>query len=79
MNIFPTNLQYFITKRHFENKKEIILLYTDPNYSNEKLRGYYYPEKIKINFLIGDATKCGNIRLMKWIKKKENIFGISYI
>jgi hypothetical protein len=80
MNIFPTNLQYFITKKHFENKKEIILLYTDPNYSNEKLCGYYYPEKIikekiKINFLFDGAIKCGNIRLMKCIKKKKIYLG----
>ena len=46
MNIFPTNIQYFITKKYFENKKEIILLYTNPYYSNENEIGYYYSEKI---------------------------------
>ena len=47
MNIFPTDIQYFITKKYFENKKEIIKLYTDPDYSNKELfKHYYYPEKI---------------------------------
>jgi hypothetical protein len=76
MNIFPTNLQYFITNKHFENNKNIIKLYTDPNYTNKKLIRYYDPkkiikEKIKIDtkFLIDDATECGNIRLIKWLKE----------
>jgi hypothetical protein len=69
MNIFPTDIQYFLIK-HFENKKEILKLYTDLNYSNEKLRGYFYPEKIiqeKIKlqyYLFNDSIRCGNIRLM---------------
>jgi ribosomal protein S18 acetylase RimI-like enzyme len=45
MNIFPTNIQYFLLK-HFENNKEIIKLYTNPKYKNKKLRGYYYPKKL---------------------------------
>jgi hypothetical protein len=71
MNIFPTNIQYFITKKHFQNKKEIILIYTDPDFLNPELIGYYYPEKIiQIKYkyeyyLINNAAKCGNIRLMK--------------
>jgi hypothetical protein len=74
MNIFPTNIQYFITKKHFENKKEIILLYTDPNYTNEELIRYYYPEKIQgilNNEIFNEAAKHGNIRLMKWLKANE--------
>jgi hypothetical protein len=84
MNIFPTNLQYFITKKHFENNKEIIKLYTDPKYSNKQLRGYYYPKKLN-NFryrmkwffenecpcdseTFASVAECGNIRLMKWLR-----------
>jgi hypothetical protein len=80
MNIFPTNLQYFIKKRHFENNKEIVLLYTDPNFSNVNLIGYYYPEKIiqknieLNNYLFDEVVKCGNIRIMKWIIKNERLF-----
>jgi hypothetical protein len=67
MNIFPTNLQFFLLK-HFKNKKEIIKLYTDQNYENEELIGYYYPKKIKLDkYLFNDAVWCGNIRLMKWL------------
>jgi hypothetical protein len=47
MNIFPKDLQYFITELFFENKQEIIPLYMDLNYSNKDLRGYYPPDKIK--------------------------------
>jgi hypothetical protein len=47
MNIFPTNIQYFLLK-HFQNKKEIIKIYTDPDHFNEKLTRYYYPEKLTI-------------------------------
>jgi hypothetical protein len=47
MNIFPRDLQYFIVQLYFQNKKEIIKLYTVSNFSNPELRGYYPPEKIK--------------------------------
>jgi hypothetical protein len=71
MNIFPTNIQYFLLK-HFKNKKEIILLYTDPDYTNEKLLGYYYPEKMILEncylYRLNDVIKYGNIRLIKWLK-----------
>jgi hypothetical protein len=72
MNIFPTDIQYFLLK-YFKNKKEIIKLYMDPDYKNEELIGYYYPEKIiqeKIKltkYLFKDVAKYGNIRLMKWL------------
>jgi hypothetical protein len=81
MNIFPTDIQYFITKKHFENNKEIILLYTDPNYSNKELLGYYYPKKIikeklkdKVQvykYLFDYAAKCGNIILMIFLKENR--------
>jgi hypothetical protein len=50
MNIFPTNIQYFLLK-HFQNKKEILKLYTDPNYKNKELIGYYYPKKINLEII----------------------------
>jgi hypothetical protein len=77
MNIFPTNIQYFITKKHFKNKKNIFLLYTDPNYTNEELLGCYYPEKINqekiklTSYLFNVATLYGNIKLMKWLKENR--------
>ena len=53
MNIFPKNIQYLIAEFILNekinekiNKKEIILMYTYPEYTNKKLKGYYYPEKI---------------------------------
>ena len=53
MNIFPKKVQYLIAEFILNekinkkiNKKEIILLYTYPEYINKKLKGYYYPEKI---------------------------------
>jgi hypothetical protein len=59
MNIFPKDMQYFITELFFENNQEIIKLYTD--YSPEKI----FQEKIEINkFLFRNAASCGNIRLM---------------
>jgi hypothetical protein len=68
MNIFPTNIQYFLLK-HFENNKEILKLYTDPNYKNEELNGYYYPGKTFSEYFEGscfyNAAESGNIRLMK--------------
>jgi hypothetical protein len=77
MNIFPKDLQYFIVQLYFENKKEIILFYTDSNYSDEDLCGYYPPEKviqekIKIDeYLFKDAAECGNIRLMIFLYEKK--------
>jgi hypothetical protein len=71
MNIFPTNIQYFLLK-HFENEKRIIKIYTDPDYENKYLIGYYYPgkivqENIEIDkYLFTRVSRCGNIRLMKW-------------
>jgi hypothetical protein len=74
MNIFPTNIQYFLLK-HFENKKEIILLYTNPDYTNDKLIGYYYLKKIQrillSNYLFKNALICGNNKLIKWMLKKK--------
>jgi hypothetical protein len=76
MNIFPKDLQYFITELFFENKKEIILLYTDSKYSNRDLRGYYRPKKIIQEFkstiiLFNEAAECGNIRLMKFLYENK--------
>jgi hypothetical protein len=45
MNIFPKDIQYFIVELFFENEKEIIPLYTDLKYKNDKLCKYYSPEK----------------------------------
>jgi hypothetical protein len=70
MDNFPKDLQYFIVELFFENKQEIILLYTDSNFSNPKLCGYYplekiIQEKIEIEkYLFGESSRCGNIRLM---------------
>jgi hypothetical protein len=66
MNIFPKDLQYFIYI-HFENNKEILKLYTYPNYSNKNLIDYYYPEKIELNiFLFQNAARC----IDEWLKEK---------
>ena len=51
MNIFPLDVQYLISefiinKNEGINKKEIILLYTYPEYSNRSFKAYYYQKKI---------------------------------
>ena len=49
MNIFPLDIQYLVAEFILNkkiNKKEIILLYTYPEYSHTDLTKYYHPEKI---------------------------------
>ena len=81
MNIFPLDIQYLIAefisnKNEKIIKKEIILLYTYPEYSHTDFKGFYSPEKIeqeKIEldvYLLNISAYFGNIRVMIFLFEK---------